>query len=268
EPTVIFDAGLGGFSLEWLTVQRELAGDAHSCAYDRAGYGFSEIGPGPRITSQIVDEFEYLLNVAQLTPPYILVGHSFGGYNMQYYAKQHPENVAALVLVDASHTEQAQRLSDATVQRRRIGKPRMVTMLANIDIIKKYPQDVQPYILALLGNRKALYTRENELANFTHSATEVNRAGALPILPLTVISRGKRVWSQDPLGDAREAQWKAMQSELAAQSPLGQHVIAEHSGHMVHLDEPYVIAQAIRALLTDATVRPAATVKPALTFRD
>src|SRR5512147_669788 len=82
-PTVLLDAGLGGAAIEWTRVQDSLARNTRVCAYDRAGYGDSDPGPPPRSSSRIAAELRTLLERARIRPPYLLVGHSFGGYNMR-----------------------------------------------------------------------------------------------------------------------------------------------------------------------------------------
>lgn len=109
-PVVILDAGVGGFSLEWQAVQSSLARQTKVCAYDRAGYGWSDMGPLPRTTARVGQELHTLLHKARLNPPYVLVGHSFGGYSVQYFARTWSDEVAGLVLVDSSHPEQVERL--------------------------------------------------------------------------------------------------------------------------------------------------------------
>ena len=88
QPTIIMDAGLGGFSLEWFRSQQLLAQSTKVCVYDRAGYGWSEAGPMPRTSSRIADELYLLLTRARIQGPYVLVGHSFGGYTIQLFASR------------------------------------------------------------------------------------------------------------------------------------------------------------------------------------
>src|SRR6185437_1161890 len=85
-PTVILDAGLGGTSLDWSKIQPAVTHFTRVCSYDRAGYGWSESGPGLRTSQQIVKELHLLLAHAQINGPYVLVGHSAGGLNMRLYA--------------------------------------------------------------------------------------------------------------------------------------------------------------------------------------
>jgi pimeloyl-ACP methyl ester carboxylesterase len=101
-PTVILDAGSGLFSAQWVRVQRQVSDTARVCSYDRAGMGWSEMGPQPRDAQQITSEVHTLLNKAGIEGPYVLVGHSFGGMYMQTYAARYPEEVAGVALVDSS----------------------------------------------------------------------------------------------------------------------------------------------------------------------
>src|SRR5215218_93821 len=93
-PTVVLDGGLGEFSAQWVRVQQEVSGTIRVCAYDRAGMGWSEMGPEPRDAKQITGELHTLLSKAGIESPYVLVGHSFGGLSMQTYATRYPDEVA------------------------------------------------------------------------------------------------------------------------------------------------------------------------------
>ena len=104
-PVVIFDAALGGSSVSWTLVQREVAKFARAVVYDRAGFGWSDKGPLPRTAGRIVQELHTLLHVAGERPPYLLVGHSFGGLVMRIFAQRFRSETAGLVLVDPAHPE-------------------------------------------------------------------------------------------------------------------------------------------------------------------
>ena len=249
-PSVILDAGLGGFSMDWWFVQEQLATDHRVCAYDRAGYGWSDPGPSPRVTEQIADELEALLRGAQVPPPYVLVGHSFGGYNMEYYAATHPQQVAGLVLVDASHPDQEQRLPAVPAEAEHFGT--LVTYFDPREMQVHFPKDTWSAMGALMGSSKAMSTQRREFANFAVSAAQVKSVGSLPHVPLVVISRGLRVWPETPLGDALEHAWAELQTDLAASIPGGRQIHAEHSGHLVHLDQPDLVAGAVREVLQEA----------------
>ena len=100
-PTVVLDAGLGAFSLDWGAVQPQIAATTRVCAYDRAGLGWSEPGPRPRSPQQFADELHTLLTNAGVEGPYVLVAHSISGKTARLFASQHPNEVAGMVLIDA-----------------------------------------------------------------------------------------------------------------------------------------------------------------------
>ncbi|MDH5591351.1 MAG: alpha/beta hydrolase, partial [Gammaproteobacteria bacterium] len=99
-PSIIIDTGLGDDSSDWLAILQQSAKITRTCVYDRPGYGWSDIGPKPRNSKRIAYELNLLLKQAQITPPYILVGHSFGGFNIRLFAESHPNKIAGLILVD------------------------------------------------------------------------------------------------------------------------------------------------------------------------
>jgi pimeloyl-ACP methyl ester carboxylesterase len=101
-PTLILNHGGGAFGgSDWAVVQPQLAKFAHVCAYDRAGYGWSDPSPRPRTVDHETDELHTLLERASIAGPYVLVAHSLGGYTARMYATRYPDKVAGLVLVDA-----------------------------------------------------------------------------------------------------------------------------------------------------------------------
>ena len=106
DKTVVFENGLGGKMDWWAKVIPELGGNVRAFAYNRPGYGNSDPVASPRDGQHIVEELRQLLSAQQLPPPYILVGHSLGGLYMQLFARLHPDEVSALILVDSTHPEQ------------------------------------------------------------------------------------------------------------------------------------------------------------------
>ncbi len=112
-PTVILESGSGATSVDWANIQPEVANTTRVCAYDRAGSGWSEPGPGPGDPQQIAGELHTLLGNARIDGPYVLVGHSFGGLYIRMYADLYPNEVEGMVLVDSSHPEQSKRTAEA-----------------------------------------------------------------------------------------------------------------------------------------------------------
>jgi pimeloyl-ACP methyl ester carboxylesterase len=100
-PTIILDHVGGGSSVDWSLIQPKLAEHTRVCAYDRAGFGWSDYNPAPRTLAQQVDEVHGLLQGANEHAPYILVGHSYGARVDRVYAAKYPDEVAGMVLMDA-----------------------------------------------------------------------------------------------------------------------------------------------------------------------
>src|SRR5262249_34646814 len=105
--TVILESGLGDTLDVWKTVQPLIAARcARTLAYNRAGYLGSDNSNDPRDSQTIVAELRAELQRQNLKPPYVLVGHSLGGLYMQYFARNYPQEVAGLVLIDSTHWEE------------------------------------------------------------------------------------------------------------------------------------------------------------------
>lgn len=113
KPTVILEAGWGDVSVEWKSVQPEIARFARVCSYDRAGYGGSDPGPMPRNSLQIAKELHVLLKNGGEMSPYVLVGSSFGGYNVRVFNGLYPDEVTGIVLADATQEDQYELLPKA-----------------------------------------------------------------------------------------------------------------------------------------------------------
>ncbi len=248
-PSIVLDSGVGGFSLEWTKIETDLAPEFRVCSYDRAGYGWSDPGPAPRTTARIVEELHALLSRAAIPGPYVLVGHSFGGYNMLRFAKQYPQEAAGLVLIDSSHPQQFRYFPSASQQLRGAYSARGATRLFSRALLpENYPFRERSLALHLMRSIKAVRTHRFELLELEHSAQDVERIPAMPAIPLIVVTRGERLWPQDQDGERKEQAWRELQSQLATLTPQSQQLVAAYSGHYVHLDQPHMIEDAIRSV--------------------
>ena len=99
-PTVVMEAGSGDCSLSWALVQQNVSAFSRVCTYDRQGYAWSDPVPGPLTASNVTGRLHTLLSRANVSPPYVLVGHSLGGVYVRYYTHRYPDEVAGMVLVD------------------------------------------------------------------------------------------------------------------------------------------------------------------------
>ncbi len=249
--TVVIDAGIGDALANWLPVQEKLSGHTRVCLYDRAGYGLSDPGPGPRTTAQITFELYAWLKKAGIEGPYVLVGHSFGGYTAQFFASQFPQETAGLVLVDSSHSRQVKRLAKLDTledaPRKSVGGYRFE------DESRLTP--AQKLWKHLNAQRKSVWTQMDELGSFSDSADEVNGiVKHLPPVPLAVLTRGRSQLPTIPGDKSMETVWHEMQEDLTTMSPHSWQVIARDSGHSIHQEAPEVIVENTLKVIRQASL--------------
>lgn len=240
-PRVLIDYGVAGAAVEWSGVQRDLAGDTTVCTYDRAGYGWSDAGPSPRTAAQAAAEIARLVAIEGWQEPLVLVGHSFGGFDVRYAAATRAVDVAGLVLLESSLAEAG--IGRAAPDAR--GGSRHPLEVARFEV---EPAGEDFAVARYLNSRrKAVFTQMDELGHFAQSAAQVTAAGALPAVPLLVVSR-------DPLqglaDTGAEARWQAGQRDLAASTGLGEWWTASASGHEIHRDRPDLVVAAVRHVLS------------------
>jgi pimeloyl-ACP methyl ester carboxylesterase len=281
-PTVIMDTGLGVPAVGWDFVQPEVAKFARVCSYDRAGYGWSTPGPMPRTSGEIAKELHALLAAAGEKPPYVLVAHSFGGYNVRVYTKEYPAEVAGLVLVDTSHEDQNNRMpgtlknfmkkqSQQLEAQRKLAPYLMFFGIARLmggekDPSGKLPPDYMKKVNYLQLQTKFVDATASEIGSFETSAAEVKAAGNLGDRPLAVLTAGKSADAKQlPPGidqkDIEELQ-KIWINDLQVQemhlSTRGKRQIVEDSTHMIPFERPDTVIAAIRAVYDDAKAGAAA----------
>lgn len=244
-PAVILDSGLGGSSLEWSRVQPILARNHRVCAYDRAGYGWSEGGPLPRTSERIVFELNALLRNAAIPPPFILVGHSFGGLNVRLYASYFPDQVAGLVLVDAAHEDQFDKMAmRGDLGSLPVGGNFFLTSVP--DVPHNLPASVYGLAREMNAQYKTHRAFRGELSAFRVSAAQIKQATVSDAIPVAVLTRGRRVWPDTDAGERMEIAWRELQIDLVRNGRVSRHIVAERSGHYVHLDQPELIGDAVR----------------------
>lgn len=238
-PTVVLDAGLGDFSAQWVRVQREVSDTTRVCAYDRAGMGWSEMGPEPRDARQISSELHTLLSKAGIEGPYVLVGHSFGGMYMQTYAARYPDEVAGVALVDSStepdqfsprsearDSNEPQKQSFAVVpQLAQFG----VSLLARLGVVRllfklnpaspELPPQQRAQIDALTPSTRQVSTTAGEFFAPTQTR-RLGSPGSLGNKPLAVVTAGKS-----------EPSWLELQDQLATLSSNSIHRVVKGATH-------------------------------------
>jgi len=272
-PTVIFDAGLGDSSVTWDLVQPDVAKFTRACTYDRAGLGWSELADGPRTSEKIVAELEVLLSRSDVAPPYVLVGHSFGGMNQRLYAFRHLDQVTGIVFVDSSHPDQVNRFPrsispesimghmDVGVWTTPFGGPRLLHWCRNDYTFPNAPSawdQFAPAAIALDCKETTWRAARAEEASFRESGREVAKATSLGNLPLIVLSHDPDLGAGFPpaIASQAEAAWSEMQEELRTLSSNGKRIIAKRSSHYVEVYRPELVIGAIREIVKSSPSSP------------
>jgi pimeloyl-ACP methyl ester carboxylesterase len=231
-PTVILEAGAGHFSALWAWVQPAVAQSTRVCTYDRAGYGWSEPGPEPRDAQRIAAELHELLKLADVEPPYVMVGHSLGGVYVRVYNAQYPGEVVGMALIDATHPdnwtrqgesfEAVQTLASISSALSRIGLMRLFFAGQQFNL----PEPNGAILKANISSVQYWDTQRADTAAGLATLAQGRAAGNLGSLPLAVLTA-----VDYPEGRGRETEL-ALQTELAALSSNSVHETVEGAHHI------------------------------------
>jgi pimeloyl-ACP methyl ester carboxylesterase len=275
-PSVILESGIGATCLNWTDVQAKVSSFARVCSYDRASLGWSDPG-GQRSLSPMVEELHSLLAAAQVPGPYVMVGHSFGGLLARVYAARYPDEVSGLVLIDPLGP--GDWLAPTDVQKRMLSKAVMLSrrgaFLARFGVVRfslamllagvrhlpqliarassgqgesaisrlvrevqKMPRETWPVVQAHWCLPKSFHGMADHLESLPVSSAEAAEAGDPPPVPIVILSARTATAAQ--MAD-REA--------LVERSRHGRHTVTKY-GHWIHLDEPELVVEAIREVLS------------------
>jgi pimeloyl-ACP methyl ester carboxylesterase len=267
--TIVIDASLGG--VEGYLLIDELVKMARVCSYDRSGYGWSESSSAPRTSQQIVHELHELLTIAQIPPPYLLVGDSFGSYNLRLYAHQFPNEVRGLVLTDGLHEDAMLALPWSVGILKAfftfsfgfvaigaaLGIVRLLGILGVFELIKpelkKFsPIDLQ-YIKRSFYSAQHWLTMGREMWNLDTSGRQLKVANNLGNLP--IVSIKSRTFLRPLLGikllalPAADRVRDRIHLDLLKLSTHTTQILADRSSHFVWIDEPAMIIAAVASLV-------------------
>jgi pimeloyl-ACP methyl ester carboxylesterase len=290
EPTVLFESGIGATHLNWRGIQDPIARLTRTISSDRAGLGWSSPCRTPRTPENIATELHEMLAVARLQPPYVLVGHSFGGLVMRRFALLYPQEVTGVVLVDPMRCEEWPPLNPSRQSQLDLGKrlirytlPVVRCGLARLLVtwlfghpgnlsdqiagatganrrhvvgrikteVRKMPRKVWPAVAAHWSRPGFYVGLRNHISSIPSTVREMHAAAPIRGIPVTVLTPGKAV----PLS----------QNQLDRIGDSVRQIIAPKSEHWIHLDEPDLVIDAIREMM-DAPAIAACANEPSRTF--
>ena len=276
-PTVVFDSGLGEDMKVWALVQPQVATHGRACAYDRAGLGFSDPSPAQRTSTFLVEDLRRLLAAAHLDPPYLLVGHSFGGMNVKLYAEIHRGEVAGLVFVDPSHEDLARRAWALSPERKAANArynlflqeclaatPEMFIEGSTLKEGCATPPNAARFsdeINAMESARDLRYDVRyawiSEQLNVWTTSADMLRAARRPLddLPLVVLTHeplARQGKESQEMTDAQNALRTELHQDIARMSTRGTLHTVHDSSHHFQLDQPQKVTAAIVEVLESA----------------
>jgi len=255
--TVVFESGAAEGFYTWWMVQQQLRAEMRTCSYDRAGFGWSDPPPS-RSVAGYVEDLHALLAKAGEKPPFLLVGHSFGGTIVQRYYWRYPKDVAAIIGVDPSNAEAdfapfpAYKEAAKAHRTRRIKEMEEWRAKDNWPVQSfpdELPEDLREKLIAKSPSRNWWEARfgEGDLPDGKISLSPEQRKIGVPLWIITATAATQPSgWSQETF-DAWREHIRRMHDELVSRSARGKRIDAPTS-HSAQLDAPGFVADQIRAM--------------------
>jgi pimeloyl-ACP methyl ester carboxylesterase len=254
-PLVLLTAGAGDSSAGWAKVQGEIAKTTRVCAWDRPGFGHSD--PSANMDSgHLVQDLWDGLHAARIGGPYVMVGHSLGGFESRLFADRHRDKVVGMVLVDASLEHQTARISAVSPYMKKLQEAQMAALHGCLEAKKHGELTPGSAVLArcagapgeplvnLMDTMDALSSAQLERARISY--------GSMPMIVLTHgVPESLGGTPRDETA-AINALWGRMQDEQAALSSASEHRVVEGAGHFIQNDKPEAVIDAVDGVVAKA----------------
>ena len=244
-PTVVLQSGLGAMSANWARIVPEVSRTTRACAYDRAGQGWSQDAPHLQDGVQAAADLHTLLRRAGEEGPYVLVGHSIGGDHAMTYAARYPEQVAGMVLLDATdpyRVDSSSGSADAAAPSAVALLPSLARLgigrLLPTSFWSSLPEPAAAQVEAFSSSPRGLGNTRDEYATMPALFTQAQAMTTLGSTPLVVLTAA---------GHEADARWAAAQDRMVALSTNSSHRVAD-AAHAGLLDEERGAEQSARAI--------------------
>ncbi|WP_020652911.1 alpha/beta fold hydrolase [Massilia niastensis] len=221
-PAIVLLSGAGGPLESWHKLYPGIEKLGTVFSYDRPGVGGSGKPREPQYGEVVVAQLRQLLQAAQVRPPFVLVGHSFGGLHANLFAREFADEVSGVLFLEATAPE-------------------------DVAAMKRYQSGLQRAVVGLLDRMSPRHPND-EIRNEAETVKDILEAPAFPQVPVTVISGARRLprWL---MPDAAVRERERNQLGLAALSPLGERILAERSTHFPQMSEPELVLEALARLV-------------------
>jgi len=262
--TVLLSAGLNDFSVQWSRVQPLLAKETRTCAYDRAGLGWSDVSQNPATLQNAVSDLQAVLQSEGDQQPVILVGHSYGSLPVRAYAQQHPQNIKAIVLLDPSSEFMAEKITGYTEALDKAAEQfGSLASLASLGFIAFSTESIpanqlqgkalnQYRAVLATGNFFKAASAETAAMRSSLKAMQTVPQTALADIPIVIISRGQ----PEPIpglpeqsAQTLEQTWATLQTDLVQRLHARQ-IFAKQSGHNIQLSQPDLVYESVKQFIT------------------
>jgi len=244
-PTVVLDVGIGESYQDWLPLLNKIAARALVVAYDRAGYGRSEIGPFPRTSERAADELKALLDKAGIPGPYVLVGHSLGALNLQVFAHKYGGQTAGILLLDPPPLDWILGQGFPGLLEMAKGAGRDFAAQAQAAERSARPED-----RGRAGFFRTLASEHDEFMS-PAGARSIASIPSFGDKPLVVVAAGRANPLFGPDADAYQKFWNEQCRKLVAKSSRGEYVLAAESRHHIHRDAPDLVLRLVNRMLDE-----------------
>jgi len=266
-PQAMFANGAPRPGYSWVWIQRELAKATTACWFDRAGSGWSDLGPYPRDSASQARDLHAVLRAAEVPRPYVLVAESSAMLDARVYTDAYPAEVAGLVFVDGVDPDYFIGAKSGRGRGGRfpgfvghgqdvmahlfnwIGLYRLGAPAANHPALTQPPKELTVAewnaIWHLTGSGKARSAMLQDIASWQQSTQEARSARNLGGRPLIVLSSENTDWAPE-----RRSAWIGLQNDLARLSSQGKQVTNASNGDLIY-DAPASIVEAVGAIVGD-----------------